>query len=77
MVVNPQVLHQDMLIESPQPSGPVKMPGFPVKLSITPAQVRLPAPQPGEHSRTVLDELGYSRDSIEELIAEGVVETLK
>ena len=74
---DPQILHQEMLIESPQPSGPVKMPGFPVKLSETPAQVRLPAPQPGEHSRAVLDELGYSKGSIEELIADGVVETLK
>ena len=38
--------------------GPVRMTGFPVKLSATPARLRLPAPALGEHTEQVLRELG-------------------
>jgi formyl-CoA transferase len=45
--------------------GPIKVPGFPYKLSQTPADVRLPPPLLGEHTEKVLTELlGYSAEDI-------------
>lgn len=70
---DPQVLHQEMLLESAQPAGPVKMPGFPVKLSETPARLRLPSPQMGEHSLEILKELGYSEEETENLVRTSAV----
>jgi crotonobetainyl-CoA:carnitine CoA-transferase CaiB-like acyl-CoA transferase len=70
---DPQVLHQEMVIESAQPGGPVKVPGFPVKLSITPARLRKPSPQAGEHSAKVLHEFGYRDKEIQGLIHDRVV----
>jgi CoA:oxalate CoA-transferase len=61
---DPQVLHQEMVLESPQPSGNIKMPGFPVKISEVPARIRRPSPQVGEHTIEVLKELGYSDEEI-------------
>jgi CoA:oxalate CoA-transferase len=70
---DPQVLHQEMVIESAQPGGPVKMPGFPVKLSSTPARLRKPSPRVGEHTVDVLQELGYREEEIENLLKTNVV----
>jgi len=70
---DPQVLHQEMVIESAQPGGPVKMPGFPVKLSSTPARLRKPSPRVSEHTVDVLQELGYREEEIENLIKTNVV----
>lgn len=54
-----QMVHQEMVLEIDHPPhGTVKMVGFPVKLSGTPCQVRYPAPQHGQHTREILDELG-------------------
>ena len=70
---DPQVLHQEMVIASAQPSGPVKMPGFPLKLSKTPARLYKPSPRVGEHSLEVLQELGYHEKEIQSLIGDRVV----
>ena len=71
---DPQVLHQEMVIEAPQPSGPVRVPGFPVKMTATPAHIRRPSPQEGEHTEEVLAELGYDPAEIAKLVADGAVE---
>jgi CoA:oxalate CoA-transferase len=63
-----------MVLEIEHPGhGPVRMTGFPVKLSATPARLRRPAPQLGEHTDAVLCELGYGSDQIAALRREGVV----
>ena len=55
---DPQMVHQEMVIEVEHPGhGPVKMLGFPVKLSKTPCAVRHPAPKHGEHTAEILAEL--------------------
>jgi crotonobetainyl-CoA:carnitine CoA-transferase CaiB-like acyl-CoA transferase len=72
-LADPQTLHQEMVLVSPQPSGPVKMMGFPVKLSATPCLVHRPSPQLGEHTVEVLRELGYTGPEIEKLKADKVV----
>jgi crotonobetainyl-CoA:carnitine CoA-transferase CaiB-like acyl-CoA transferase len=50
------------------------MAGLPVKLSATPASVRLPPPLLGEHSEQVLSSwLDMSADAIERLKKKGVI----
>ena len=72
---DPQVLHQEMLIDSPQPTGPVKMPGFPVKMSGAPARVHRPSPQLGGNTTEVLEEIGYGNAEINSLLQDKVVKT--
>ena len=58
-LADPQMVHQEMVIEVDHPGhGPVKMLGFPVRLSKTPCAVRYPAPGHGEHTAEILAELG-------------------
>ncbi|MBW2306417.1 MAG: CoA transferase [Deltaproteobacteria bacterium] len=68
-----QVKHQEMVLEVEQPSGKVKVLGFPLKMSETLAKIRRPAPQLGEHAGEILASLGYSAEQINELRAKGVV----
>ena len=71
---DPQILHQEMVIESPQPTGPVRVPGFPVKMSETPAVINRPSPQVGEHTIEVLQEMGFGTAEIDQFIDNGAVE---
>ena len=62
---DPQVLAQDMVLEVEHPGhGTVRMTGFPVKLSATPATLRHPAPQLGDDTETILQALGYHPEQI-------------
>ena len=62
---DPQVKAQDMVIEVDQgPRGIVRMVGFPVKLSDTPARLRYPSPELGAHTDEVLAEAGLSQEEI-------------
>jgi CoA:oxalate CoA-transferase len=71
---DPQVLSQEMVVEIDHPGhGPVRMTGFPVRLSETPARLRHPAPALGEHTDQVLQGLGYSADRIAALRTNGIV----
>ncbi|HEU0058924.1 MAG TPA: CoA transferase [Hyphomicrobiaceae bacterium] len=71
---DPQVLTQDMVIEVDHgPRGVVRMVGFPVKLSDTPARVRHPAPELGAHTDEVLAQAGYSEQEISGLRLRQVV----
>lgn len=71
---DPQVLAQDMVLNIDRPEGgPVRVTGFPVKLSATPARLRRPPPGLGAHTQAVLAELGYTTDQIEMLSRNGVI----
>jgi CoA:oxalate CoA-transferase len=60
-LADPQVRHQEMVIEVEHPGhGVVKMLGFPLKFSTTPCLVRLPAPALGAHTREILEEIGMA-----------------
>ena len=48
--------------------GKLKMPGFPVKFSETPATIRKHAPNFGEHSIEILAEAGIDEETIKEMI---------
>jgi crotonobetainyl-CoA:carnitine CoA-transferase CaiB-like acyl-CoA transferase len=53
--------------------GPVRQIAFPVQMSATPGRVRTPPPELGEHTDSVLRELGYHGAAIAELRQKGVV----
>jgi crotonobetainyl-CoA:carnitine CoA-transferase CaiB-like acyl-CoA transferase len=58
---DPQVLHQQFVMEVDHPGhGPVRMIGFPVKLSDTPCQATRPAPGHGVHTREVFEDWGIA-----------------
>jgi crotonobetainyl-CoA:carnitine CoA-transferase CaiB-like acyl-CoA transferase len=56
-----------MILTMDTPVGPLKMPGFPYKLSRTPAQVRMPPPLLGQHTQEILKSVGYSPEEIRSL----------
>ncbi|MBT7913820.1 CoA transferase [Candidatus Bathyarchaeota archaeon] len=69
-----QVFNNQMVVEMRHPkAGSLRMTGNPVKLSQTPWSLRLPPPLLGEHSSTVLQELGYSPKEIKSLLTRKVI----
>jgi CoA:oxalate CoA-transferase len=73
MIKDPQVIAREMIVKQQHPTaGEISVIGVPVKLSETPGSVRTPAPLLGQHTKEVLDELGYG-DRLESLKREGVV----
>ena len=71
---DPQVQARGMLHYVPHPSG-VQVPQVvsPMRFSETPLQEQMAPPLLGQHSRQVLEELGYSAERIDQLLASGVV----
>jgi crotonobetainyl-CoA:carnitine CoA-transferase CaiB-like acyl-CoA transferase len=63
---HPQAQARNMIIESEHASaGTVKMPGFPYKLSQTPAEIHRPPPTLGQHTEEVLTSLlDYSPENV-------------
>lgn len=71
---DPQVLHRRMIVDTIHPqAGRVKQIGVPIKLSETPGDIRLPAPELGEHTEEILKELGYRQEDMLRLKKEGVI----
>ncbi len=66
---DPQVRANDYVVDFEHPNhGTTQVLGIPVRLSETPGQVRLPAPEFGQHTEEILtDLLDYSWDRIGEL----------
>ena len=44
---DPQIRHQKMVLDVEQPAGKVRVLGFPVKMTETPAAIQRPSPQLG------------------------------
>lgn len=60
---DPQVLAQDLVLDVAQPDGTtVRMTGFPVKLSETPARLHRPVPSLGEHTTEILASLAARKE---------------
>jgi crotonobetainyl-CoA:carnitine CoA-transferase CaiB-like acyl-CoA transferase len=71
---DPQVRARGMVVELEHPTvGKVQQVGVGAKFSQTPGSVRSLAPHRGQHTEEVLLDLGYNRQQIEELRAEGSV----
>jgi crotonobetainyl-CoA:carnitine CoA-transferase CaiB-like acyl-CoA transferase len=74
IVEDEQVRARDMIVDFEVPGlGPIKVAGLPVKLSQTPGRLDRPPPLLGEHTRTVLAELGYDEAAIRALAERGAV----
>ncbi|ETX04237.1 MAG: hypothetical protein ETSY2_29970 [Candidatus Entotheonella gemina] len=74
VLADPQFQHNDMVGELIDQDGEVmKILRTPIRLSQTPAQVRTPMPDLGQHTETILQELGYTGEAIERLRDQGIV----
>ncbi|MFD4819736.1 CaiB/BaiF CoA transferase family protein [Peribacillus butanolivorans] len=74
VVNHPHVKAREMILEVEHPIvGNLKMPGFPVKLSETPASLKKYPPLLGEHTDEILGELEFSAEQIEELKSKRVI----
>ncbi|WP_293786267.1 CaiB/BaiF CoA-transferase family protein [uncultured Aeromicrobium sp.] len=72
---DPHAVARNMVVEVEHPRlGALKALGPVVKLSETPAAVRTPAPDLGQHTEQVLTEIGLAPKRIAELIDKGVLQ---
>jgi crotonobetainyl-CoA:carnitine CoA-transferase CaiB-like acyl-CoA transferase len=75
VVADPQIRHRHMIVETEHPTiGKVRQFGIAIKLSDTPGSVRSAAPLPGEHTESVLKDIGVSAEEIARLRGKGVIE---
>jgi len=72
---HPQAEARDLAMAAEHPTaGPVRLAGFPYKLSQTPAEVHRPPPPLGQHTEEVLTGLlGYSAEEVAGLRGQGAV----
>jgi crotonobetainyl-CoA:carnitine CoA-transferase CaiB-like acyl-CoA transferase len=71
---DPQAKANDVFVETDHPThGPMKVVANPVNLSETPATMRRPAPEFGQHTEEVLLEYGYTWEDISDWRERGVV----
>ena len=74
LLTDPQIAATGMLVEQEHPrAGRFRTLDAPVRLSLTPASIRTPAPALGEHTDTILREAGVSPSEIAELRRLGIV----
>ena len=69
-----QAVANDYIVEVPQKNGKTTlMAQPPVKMDTTEVSLKYGTPAPGEHTRQVLEELGYSGEEIAHLAAQNVI----
>ncbi len=74
MLADPQVLAREMVVDVDHPAlGRIRALGSPIKMSATPPEVRRRAPQLGEHTDEILQDLGMTSDEIDSLRVDGAV----
>ena len=74
MLADPQVAAREMVLEVDHPrAGRTRALGMPIKFSEARADLTRPAPVLGQHSREILDHLGYTGPEIESLQRDGAV----
>jgi CoA:oxalate CoA-transferase len=75
VVADPQVAARDMLVDVEHPvAGLLKLAGIPIKMSLTPGEIKAPAPLLGQHTEEVLTGLlGLTKDQIDGLRARKVI----
>jgi crotonobetainyl-CoA:carnitine CoA-transferase CaiB-like acyl-CoA transferase len=74
MIDNPQVRANKLVTEFEHPQvGAVRLARPAARFDRSGAAIAGPAPRLGEHTRTILDELGYSAELISRMLADGVI----
>jgi len=75
VIADPQMAANDYIVDFEHPAhGQVKLVGIPINLSKTPGDIRMPAPEFGQHTEEVLMEIGgYSWEDIARLREEEVI----
>lgn len=74
VVSDPQARANDFFVAYDHPAhGKIEVVANPAKLSKTPATVRMPAPEFGQHTEEILLEHGYKWEDIEQFKGEGVI----
>ena len=74
MFTDPQYLAREMFLNATLPDGkPFKMPGIVPKLSDTPGSAEWTGPALGEHTDSILRQLGYDEAQIAELRGRGAI----
>jgi crotonobetainyl-CoA:carnitine CoA-transferase CaiB-like acyl-CoA transferase len=75
IVADPHYRAREMLLDAVLPGGTaVKMPGIVPKLSDTPGVIRWQGPSLGQHTDSVLMDLGFDADGIGRLRSSGAVQ---
>jgi len=68
VLADPQLAAREMVQQVEHATlGPIRVTGVPVKLSDTPGAVRSAPPTLGQHTESVLGELGFSREEVDRL----------
>ena len=71
---DPHVIFREMIQEIKLGSGEsIRQVAFPVKLSETPAVIRLPPPELGEHTEEVLLKAGFLKEDLKRFREEGAI----
>jgi len=74
VVRDPQALSNGYMVDFDHRSlGKVKIPGYPVQFSSSQAGTRSSAPALGEHTDSIMKEIGYSDQEIAEARQAGVI----
>jgi len=74
VIADPQARANDMFVPFDHPvHGNMQMVSTPIKLSKTPATIRKPAPEFGEHTEEILLKHGFTWEDIEKLKQDGVI----
>ena len=74
IIHNEQVVARGIITEFDQPTvGRVRQPKPAARFEINEAVIGGPAPRVGEHSRAVLQELGYANDAIDKMVGDRAV----
>lgn len=77
LLADPQIAHNGTFVEYDHPTeGHVKTPGFPIRFSRTPSEIRSGAPRVGEHTADVLAAAGFSEEEIALMKEAGVIKVM-
>lgn len=68
------IIDREMILDYEHPvAGPMKTLGFPAKFSLTPGELKLPAPLLEQNNQEVMQELGYNIKKIDQFKNDGVI----